>query len=141
MAEPPAPPADRAWAIDSWTFTDGVPAPVAPYAHATAAGPLVFVTGQLPIHPDTDEVIGADDVVAQTDQVMRNLDVVLQRTGSSLDRMLMVRAYLTSMDLYDDFNRAYAAWFPGRLPSRTCVSIGGLARGCWVEIDVIALRA
>jgi reactive intermediate/imine deaminase len=132
---------DEPWTIDTWTFDDDeVPAPVAPYAHATAAGPLVFVTGQLPIDPVTDEVVGADDVVAQTDQVMRNLQVVLARTGSDLDRILMCRIYLTTMDLYDEFNRAYEAWFPGRLPSRTTVSITGLARGCWVEIDLVALR-
>lgn len=132
---------DTSWSIDSWTFDDGAPAPVAPYAHATAAGPLVFVTGQLPIDAETDAVVGADDVVAQTHQVMRNLVVVLERTGSSLDRVLMARAYLTDMGLYDAFNEAYATWFPGRLPSRTCVIVSGLARGCWVEIDLIALRS
>jgi 2-iminobutanoate/2-iminopropanoate deaminase len=131
---------DTPWSIDTWTFADGVPPPVAPYAHATAAGPLVFVTGQLPIDPVTDEVVGADDVVAQTNQVMANLEVVLDRTGSALGQILMVRAYLTTMDLYDDFNRTYESWFPERLPSRTCVSVTGLARGCWVEIDLVALR-
>jgi 2-iminobutanoate/2-iminopropanoate deaminase len=131
-----------AWTIESWTLgaRDGAPAPVAPYAHATAAGPLVFVTGQLPIDPATDEVVGVGDVTAQTRQVMANLAVVLATTGSSLDRVLMSRVYLTSFDLYDDCNAEYARWFPERLPSRTCVGVTGLARGCLVEIDLVALR-
>jgi len=130
------------WGIESWTLgaTDGAPAPVAPYAHATAAGPLVFVTGQLPIDPVTDEVVGGHDVTAQTRQVMVNLEAVLARTGSSLDRVVMSRVYLTSFDLYDACNAEYARWFPDRLPSRTCVGVTGLARGCLVEIDLIALR-
>lgn len=108
---------------------------------STAAGPLVFVTGQLPIDPVTDEVVGAGDVVAQTHQVMANLAAVLAGTGSSLAQALMSRVYLTDFGLYDHCNAAYATWFPDRLPSRTCVGVTGLARGCLVEVDLVALRS
>jgi reactive intermediate/imine deaminase len=129
------------WKIDSWTFpaSAGLPEPVAPYAHATAAGPLVFVTGQLPVEPASGAVV-VGGIAAQTDQVLSNLARVLGLTGSGLGRVVQARAYLTDMSMYADFNRAYCAWFPDRLPSRTCVGVMGLALGALVEIDVVALR-
>ncbi|HZQ28554.1 MAG TPA: RidA family protein [Acidimicrobiales bacterium] len=129
------------WTIDSWMFpaSAGIPEPVAPYAHATAAGPLVFVTGQLPVEPATGKVVGGG-IGVQTDQVLSNLARVLGLTGSGLGRVVQARAYLTDMSMYADFNRAYCAWFPDRLPSRTCVGVTALAFGALVEIEVVALR-
>jgi 2-iminobutanoate/2-iminopropanoate deaminase len=123
-----------------WTFTpaDGVPAAVAPYAHATAGGGLLCVTGQMPIDPTTG-ALAPGGIVEQTDRVMRNLARVLELCGSSWDRVLHARAYLTSMDLFADFNVIYAHWFePDDLPARTCVAVTGLALGALVEIDLLA---
>jgi 2-iminobutanoate/2-iminopropanoate deaminase len=126
---------------DRLTFspTDGVPAPVAPYSHAVRVGPLLFLTGQLPLDPETGDVVGVD-VGTQTKAVMANLERVLDLCGAALDDVVQVRAYLTSMDLYDDFNGAYASYFGGGLPARTCVAVVGLARGALVEIDAIAVH-
>ena len=123
-----------------WTFTpaDGVPRAVAPYAHATAAAGLLCVTGQMPIDPATGTLAGGG-IVEQTDRVMRNLSRVLELCDSSWDRVLHTRAYLTSMDLFADFNVVYAHWFePDGLPARTCVAVDGLALGALVEIDLLA---
>lgn len=120
------------------TGAPGVPAPVAPYAHATEAAGLLHVTGQLPIDPTTSTLV-AGGIQAQTDQVLRNLSAVLAACGASLDDAVMARAYLVSMDLYEDFNLAYARWFPTRLPSRTTVAVAGLALGALVEIDLVCL--
>jgi reactive intermediate/imine deaminase len=122
-----------------WTFTpaDGVPAAVAPYAHATAAGGLLCVTGQMPIDPASGALV-AGGIGEQTDQVMRNLTRVLELCDSGWDRVLHARAYLTGMDLFAAFNAAYAPWFePGGLPARTCVAVSGLAVGALVEIDLL----
>jgi reactive intermediate/imine deaminase len=121
----------------SFTPGDGVPPPVGPFAHATRWGDLVFVTGQMPTDPATGELM-AGDVVAQAEQVRRNLEAVLAQFGLTLDHALMVRVYLTSFDDFDVFNAAYRTWFRGQLPSRTCVGVSGLAVGAAVEIDVIA---
>jgi 2-iminobutanoate/2-iminopropanoate deaminase len=128
-------------AIESFTFgpAEGVPQPVAPFASATAYGELVFVTGQMPIDPATGAVVEGG-IVAQTDQVMRNLGRVLELVGSGFDRVLSARAYLTDFDTYARFNEAYARWFPERLPSRTCVEVGALAVGALVEVDLVAVR-
>ena len=126
--------------IGSWTFgpDDGVPPGVAPFAHATSAGDTLYVTGQMPTGLDGRVVPGA--VTEQTDQVMRNLERVLHNVGGKLTDVVMVRAYLLDWTDYAAFNAAYEQWFPGRLPSRTCVGVSGLAVGALVEIDLVAWR-
>lgn len=126
--------------ITAFTFTpdDGVPPAVAPFAHATAAGPTLYVTGQMPTDA-TGSVIGTD-VAAQTDQVLRNLVRVTELCGGGLADVVSVRAFLLDWDDYAAFNTAYAAWFPERLPSRTCVGTTGLAVGALVEIDWVCWR-
>ena len=127
--------------IRAWTFgpDDGVPPPVAPFAHATAAGPTLYVTGQMPTGLDGALVAGA--IAEQTDQVMRNLARVLELVGGGLQDVVAVRAYLTDWDDYAAFNAAYEPWFAERLPSRTCTGASGLAVGARVEIDLVAWRA
>ena len=123
---------------ESFTFSahDGVPPQVGPFSHATRWGDLLFVTGQMPTDPVTGEMV-TGDVVVQSEQVRRNLEAVLARFGATLDDTLMARVYLTAFDDYDRFNQAYASWFGGPLPSRTCVGVTGLAVGALVEIDLI----
>jgi 2-iminobutanoate/2-iminopropanoate deaminase len=127
--------------IRAFTFTpaDGVPPGVAPFAHATAAGPTLYVTGQMPTDV-TGSVVGTD-VGTQTDQVLRNLLRVTELCGGELSDVVSVRAFLTDWDEYHAFNQAYAAWFPDRLPSRTCVGVTGLAVGARVEIDWVCWRS
>jgi 2-iminobutanoate/2-iminopropanoate deaminase len=127
--------------IRSFTFTpdDGVPPAVAPFAHATAAGQTLYVTGQMPTDV-TGQLIG-DDVATQTDQVLRNLLRVTELCGGGRDDVVSVRAFLTLWDDYAAFNTAYAAWFPDRLPSRTCVGVSGLAVDARVEIDWVCWRS
>jgi len=127
--------------VKRWTFgaADGVPEPVAPYAHATEAGGLLCVTGQMPIDPSTGGLV-AGAIVAQTDQVMVNLARVLELCDSGLEHVLHARAYLVSMELFVAFNGAYDRWFPHGLPARTCVAVDGLARGALVEVDLLVAR-
>ena len=98
--------------IRSFTFTpaDGVPPAVAPFAHATAAGPTLHVTGQMPT--DVTGAVVGDYVAIQTDQVLRNLLRVTELCGGGMADVISVRAYLLNWDDYDAFNAAYAAWLP-----------------------------
>ena len=102
-----------------------------------AHGDTLYVTGQMPIDPSTGGLVDGG-IVEQTDAVMGHLQRVLERCGSSLDAVVQARAFLTSMDLYADFNAAYTAWFAKPLPARTCVAVTGLALGALVEVDLIA---
>ena len=124
---------------EAWTFgpDDGIPAPVAPYSHARRSGSQLFVTGQLPIDPPTGQLVPGG-IAEQTDSVMGHLQRVLERCGASLASVVQARVYLTSMELYDDFNVAYAKWFHDPLPARTCIGVTSLALGALVEIDLVA---
>jgi reactive intermediate/imine deaminase len=124
--------------VRRWTLSpaDGVPAPIAPYAHATSACGVLCVTGQMPIDPATGRVVEGG-IGAQTDQVMRNLCAVLDACDARLSDVLHARAYLLCMDDFAVFNAAYEPWFEGRTPARTCVAVSGLALGALVEVDLL----
>lgn len=113
------------------------PPPTAAYSHAVRCGDFLFVTGQLGVDPATGALVSGG-TVAQTRQVMKNLETVLRGAGTRLDRAVMVRIYLTNFDDYPAVNAEYARHFaPGRLPARTTVGVTALALGGSVEIDLI----
>jgi 2-iminobutanoate/2-iminopropanoate deaminase len=113
------------------------PPPTAAYSHAVRAGDYLFVTGQLGVDPATNRLVPGG-IAAQTRRVMQNLQIVLRGAGTSLDRAVMARVYLTSFDDYAAMNAEYASHFAsGRLPARTTVGVTGLALGGAVEIDLI----
>jgi 2-iminobutanoate/2-iminopropanoate deaminase len=118
----------------------GAPKPIAPFSHATTAGEFVFVTGQMPIVPETGAYVRGS-FAEQTDAVMRNLALVLEAAGSDWEHVLHCRIYLTDFSRYAEVNEAYARWFAaGRLPARTCIGVTGLAGGADVEIDLLAVK-
>jgi 2-iminobutanoate/2-iminopropanoate deaminase len=113
------------------------PPPTAAYSHAVRSGDWLFVTGQLGVDPKTGALV-AGGTVAQCRQVMQNLATVLRGAGTSLDRAVMARIYLTDFGDYEAVNAEYARHFaPGRLPARTTVGVTALALGGAVEIDLI----
>ena len=116
----------------------GVPPAVGPFSHATQWGDHAVRHRTDADRSGDRQAIVPGDVVAQADQVRRNLEAVLAQFGLTLEDALMVRVYLTSFDDYAAFNAAYAGWFKGPLPSRTCIGCSGLAIGAAVEIDLIA---
>lgn len=120
----------------------GAPDPVAPFSHAVEADGWVFVTGQMPFSGTSIDEPYPEGIEAQTHQVMKNLQTVLQGVGLTLANVLQVRVYLTRFEQdYAAMNAAYASWFPaGRRPARTCVGVSGLARGALIEIDMVARR-
>lgn len=130
-------------ARESFDFTpeQGVPPGVGPFSHATRWGDLLFVTGQMPTDPATGRLVEGG-LLAQVEQLRRNLSAVLAPFGATLDDSLMVRVYLTDFSDYEAFNEAYRGWFDAPLPSRTCVGVNGLAVGSLVEIDLtVGLKA
>ena len=111
--------------------------PVAPYSHAVRAGEFLFVTGQLAEDPDTGEVVKGS-IETQTERVMANLSLVLDHAGTSFEKVVMSRIFVTDFRYYETVNRIYASYFTaGRYPGRTTVGVTALAGFGDVEIDLI----
>jgi 2-iminobutanoate/2-iminopropanoate deaminase len=121
----------------------GAPDPVAPFSHATEADGWVFVTGQMPFSGTSLDSPYPEGIVAQTHQVMRNLQTVLDGCGLAFADVMQVRVYLLHFDRdYATMNAVYEDYFqPARRPARTCVGVSGLAKGALIEIDMVARRS
>ena len=118
------------------------PHPVAPYSHAVETDGWVFLTGQIPNHPDDDSAPIPTGIEAQTRRTMENLVVVLGGLGLDLSHVVAARVFLTRFEQdYDAMNTIYEGYFPpARRPARTCIGVTALARGACIEIDFIAKR-
>ena len=116
--------------------------PVAPYSHAVEAHGWVFLTGQIPNHPDDDLRPFPAAIEDQTRRVMDNLVIVLEGVGLGLADVVAGRVFLTHFDEdYARMNEVYLSYFPpDRLPARTCIGVTALARGARIEIDFVARR-
>ena len=116
--------------------------PVAPYSHAVETDGWVFLTGQIPNHPDDDAQPFPPDIDGQTRRVMDNLVIVLEGVGLRLGDVVAGRVFLTRFEEdYERMNEVYLSYFPpDRLPARTCIGVTALARGARIEIDFIARR-
>jgi 2-iminobutanoate/2-iminopropanoate deaminase len=118
--------------------TEQAPQPVGPYSQALAAGPFVFLSGQIPL--DSQGRLVEGDIVVQTVQVMANLKAVLAAAGLTFKDVVKTTIYLQDLADFQEMNRAYAEFFPQHPPARTTVQVAGLARGVAVEIDAIAVK-
>jgi len=117
--------------------TDAAPAAIGPYSQAVRAGDFVFCSGQIPLDPASGQVVEGD-VVAQTDQVMRNLGAVLRAAGAGFDRVVKTTIFLVDMGDFARVNETYAKYFEAGPPARATVQVSGLPRGVRVEVEAIA---
>ena len=117
-------------------YTENAPAAIGPYSQAIVHGDLVFTSGQIPINPETGNV-DAEGIVAQTEQVMKNLDAVLTAAGSSFEKAVKTTCFLSDMSDFAAFNEVYAKYFTEK-PARSCVAVKTLPKGVLVEVEVIA---
>lgn len=119
--------------------TPGAPAAIGAYVQGTLFERLVFTSGQIPLDPVSMSVVGSD-VVAQTEQVMKNLMAVLEAAGSNARQVLKTTCFLSDMADFAAFNEVYARYFGETPPARSCVQAAALPRGVKVEVEAIAWR-
>ena len=119
--------------------TEKAPAPFQgePYSQAIKTEGLVFVSGQVSLRPDHGEIVGST-IQEQTEQIMRNLGVILEEAGSGLDRMVKTTVFLTNLDDFQGMNEVYARHVGQTPPARATIEVGRLPAGALVEIDAIA---
>ena len=120
--------------------TEAAPAPFqgAPYSQAIRAGGLVFVSGQLALHPGSHELV-SDTIAEQTEQVFANLKAILEAAGSTLERIVKTTVYLQDLDDFQGMNEVYRRHVGDVPPARATLEVSALPSGALVEIEAIAL--
>ena len=118
--------------------TDDGPKAIGPYSQAVKANGLVFLSGQIPLDPATQQLIGGD-VAAQTERVLQNITGILRAAGSSLAQVVKTTVFLKNMNDFTAMNEVYGRHFAADPPARSTVEVARLPKDVLVEIDVIAL--
>ncbi len=118
--------------------TDQAPLAIGPYSQAIKANGFVFLSGQIPLVPETMQVIEGD-IKAQTDRVLANIAAVLAAAGTALDKVVKTTVFLADMNDFIAMNEVYARYFGAHRPARSTVQAARLPRDVRVEIEVIAL--
>ena len=117
--------------------TDEAPAPIGPYNQAVRTGNLLFVSGQIALHPQTGELVDTG-IADETHQVMKNLHAILSAEGLSFQHVVKTTIFLSGMEYFAQVNEIYGQYFSGDFPARETVAVKTLPRHVNVEISVIA---
>jgi 2-iminobutanoate/2-iminopropanoate deaminase len=119
--------------------TKNAPAPIGPYNQAILSGNLLFVSGQIALNPDNNQLV-LDDIKAETHQVMKNLNGILSEAGMDFDNILKTTIFIMNMNDFAQINEVYGSYFTGDYPARETVQVAALPKGVNVEISVIASK-
>jgi 2-iminobutanoate/2-iminopropanoate deaminase len=114
------------------------PKAIGPYSQAVKANGFVFLSGQIPLDPQTQQIVEGD-IAAQTERVLENLKAIVEAAGSSIMRVVKTTVFLADMKDFAAMNEVYSRYFLAHPPARSTVEVARLPRDARVEIDVIAL--
>ena len=118
--------------------TEKAPKAIGPYSQGVKIGRHLFLSGQIPIEPSTGEVL-ASSIEAQTRQVLKNLQAVLEEAGAAMGDVVKTTVYLTDLSAFSEMNAVYGEFFGAPYPARATVGVSALPKGAGVEIDAIAV--
>ncbi|HBR60495.1 MAG: RidA family protein [SAR324 cluster bacterium] len=117
--------------------TSKAPAPVGPYSQAVRCGNMLFVSGQVPLDPESGELV-LNSFAEQCHRVLLNLKIILEAGGSALGNVLKVTIYMQNIAQFNELNEIYSEYFDASKPARACVEVSALPKGVAVEMDAIA---
>ncbi|WP_024613425.1 RidA family protein [Clostridium sp. Ade.TY] len=117
--------------------TDKAPAAIGPYSQGVKIGNLVYTSGQIPINPETKELV--TEIKAATKQSLNNVKAILEEAGTSMDKVIKTTVFVKDLNDFSAVNEVYATFFEGEPPARSCVEVAKLPLDAKVEIEVIAL--
>lgn len=120
--------------------TSNSPAAIGPYSQAVVAGGMLYASGQIPLVPETGEIVGTD-MAAQTKQVLDNLKAVVEAAEGTMANVVKVTIYITDMKQFSVVNEIYGTYFSAPYPARACVQVSALPKGVDVEMDAIVQLA
>lgn len=116
--------------------TPKAPAAVGPYSQAIQTGDLLFLSGQIPLVPETGLLV-SENVAEQTEQVMKNVKAVCEAAGGSLAKIVKCTVFMTDLGHFQAMNEVYAKHFGDHKPARSTIQVAALPRGASVEIEAI----
>ncbi len=119
--------------------TKNAPAAVGPYSQAIDCGDFVFLSGQIPLVPETG-LVAKGGLEAQAHQMFANIQAVLAEAGMSLSNVVKTTVFMTDLSQFAAFNAIYAEYFKAPYPARSCVEVSALPKGVLVECELIARR-
>ncbi|EMC53571.1 RidA family protein [Streptococcus mutans] len=117
--------------------TDKAPAAIGPYVQGKIVGNLLFASGQVPLSPETGQVIGTT-IEEQIQQVLKNISAILTEAGTDFDHVVKTTCFLSDIDDFVPFNEVYATAFKSDFPARSAVEVARLPKDVKIEIEVIA---
>lgn len=118
-------------------LTSKAPAAIGPYSQGIKLENIIFVSGQIPVNPETGEV--SKDIKEQTAQSMKNISSILEKSGASLEDVVKVTIFITDLSNFAEVNEVYGSFFTGSYPARSCVEVSKLPKGVDIEIEAIAI--
>lgn len=118
--------------------TSKAPGAVGPYSQGIKAGNLIFTSGQLPIIPETGELLKGD-IKEETRRCLKNVEAILKEVGATLENVVKVNIYIVDMGMFSSINEAYEEYFNEHKPARSCVEVSRLPKDGNIEIEVIAV--
>jgi 2-iminobutanoate/2-iminopropanoate deaminase len=114
----------------------GAPAAIGPYSHAVRTGSLLFCSGQIPLDPESGELVGSTPA-EQARRCLDNLEAVCEAAGAQLSDAVRLTVYMTDLGAFAEVNDAYAAYFAAEPPARVAIGVAALPKGAQVEIDAV----
>lgn len=119
--------------------TTNAPKAVGPYSQAVESNGLLFISGQIPINPETGNIVEGG-ISEQTEQVMKNIGAILAEAGYSFDHVIKSTCLLNNMDNFAAMNAVYGKYYPNNPPARAAFGVVKLPLGVLVEIETIAAK-
>jgi 2-iminobutanoate/2-iminopropanoate deaminase len=119
--------------------TPKAPQAIGPYSQAVITGNMIFISGQVPINPETGKLIEGD-IKSQTEQVMKNLDAILSEAGCTFENVVKTTCLLSDIANFKAMNEVYGQYFSETPPARAAFAVKDLPLGALVEIEAVAAR-
>jgi 2-iminobutanoate/2-iminopropanoate deaminase len=118
--------------------TNKAPGAIGPYSQAIKSGDTLYVSGQIPVNPETGEI--KDTIEEQAKQSLENLKNILAANGMTTDNVVKTTVFITDLNDFAKVNEIYASFFKSPFPARSCIEISKIPKGCKIEIECIAVK-
>ncbi|MGE3919429.1 MAG: RidA family protein [Gammaproteobacteria bacterium] len=118
--------------------TEEAPQAIGPYSQAIKVGNMVFVSGQIPLHPETKEMVSGD-IVEEIKQVFENLNAIAKAANAGLHDIVKLTIYLTDLNFFPQVNDMMTHYFSAPFPARATIGVSALPKGARVEMDAIIM--